>query len=144
MADSAARSMRQLTGMMHAAGYRDHAERLYRRSEVLEMERAQQNEALQTTPNRKQAGTSRASESAGMIAMLNLAEMYAARGNYTDAVRLHRRVIQTEEEAVGTESPLLIPRLHALATVLDESGDHHEALCVREKILQLQSMLEEV
>eukprot|EP00672_Neobodo_designis_P028859 CAMPEP_0174834560 /NCGR_PEP_ID=MMETSP1114-20130205/4895_1 /TAXON_ID=312471 /ORGANISM="Neobodo designis, Strain CCAP 1951/1" /LENGTH=130 /DNA_ID=CAMNT_0016068473 /DNA_START=78 /DNA_END=470 /DNA_ORIENTATION=- len=130
--------------MMHAAGYRDHAERLYRRSEVMEMERAQHNDALVSPNARKQPSPVRTAESAGMVAMLNLAEMHAARGNYADAVRLHRRVIQVEEEAVGTESPLLIPRLHALATVLDESGDHHEALCVRERIIQLQSMLEEV
>ena len=144
MADTAARSMRQLTGMMHAAGHHDHAERLYRRSEVLEMERGQLNESLQRPKHAKNASPPRTSESAGIVAMLNLAEMYAARGNYTEAIRLHRRVIQTEEEAVGTDSPLLIPRLHALATVLDESGDHHEALCVRERILQLQSTLEEV
>jgi hypothetical protein len=148
------RALMQLTAMMHAAGYRDHADRLYRRGEVMAMEKAQMADFNASAANGHSPPTGlgveikstapRTATSPGLTAMVNLAELHAARGNYVDAIRLHRRVLRAEEEAVGVDSMLLIPRLHALAAVLDASGDHHEALCVRERILSIQGALEEV
>ena len=123
--------------MMHIAGHDDHSQRLYRRGEIMQMERAA---LAETIPGH----SGRSVTSPGLTALVNLAELHAARGNFPDAVRLLRRVIKAEEEAVGAESLLLVPRLHALAAVLDSSGDHHEAVCVRERILHIQSHLEEV
>lgn len=152
--DASQRALRTLTGMMYVAGRRDHANRLYHRGEVIALDRAQQQlEAAATNGSpRRTAGPSkpttgaagRVATSPGLTAMVNLAEMQAARGNYAEAVRLHRRVIQAEEHAVGVDSPLLVPRLHALAAVLDDAGDRHEALCVRDRILKLQQPYEAV
>ncbi len=118
------RALEQLAGIMHVSGYRDHADRLHRRCE-----------AVPTQPSAPQEG---------LNALLRLAEVYAARGNFPEAIRLYRRVLRADEDANGIESPLLVPRLRALASLLDAAGESHEALCVRERISALVSNLEAV
>lgn len=111
------RALSQLAGMMHLTGHVDHADRIHRRLETKSME-----------------SLASAKQNRGLDALVSLAEVHAARGNYSEAVRLYRRVLRADEEKFGVESPSLIPRLHALASVLDAAGDPHEALCVRERI----------
>lgn len=127
----AERSIEQLAAMMHLTGYRDHSDRLHRRLENSQM----------MAPSLSHQSNS---TSLGLQAMLNLAETHAARGNYAEAVRLYRRVLRADEDKYGTDSPMLIPRLHALAAILDAANDEHEALCVRERIMSLSAPLDAV
>jgi hypothetical protein len=48
---------------------------------------------------------------------MNLAAVYYAQGQYTDAARLYQRVLGLQEQVLGPDDPQLIPVLEAKATV---------------------------
>jgi hypothetical protein len=69
-----------------------------------------------------------------LAAISTLAEMYAARGDHAQALRLQHKILAEDEERYGHESELLLPRLDVLAQMLDRGAQPHEALCVRQRM----------
>ena len=56
---------------------------------------------------------------AGSLApsLMNLAAVYYAQGQYTDAARLYQRALVLQEQVLGPDDPLLVPVLEANAAV---------------------------
>ena len=131
---------------MQMAGRDDHSARLHRRAEHIEAVQAEARleDAMAAAEGRAPDGSPRRGgratsphRSVGLSSLSTLADLHHARGNYTEAVRLQRRILAEEEAAYGRDSHKLLPRLHALAQVLADAGERHEALCIRQRIANM-------
>lgn len=73
-------------------------------------------------------------------AMLNVADLYASRGNFGEAIRVCERVVEMEEQRCGQFDARLVPLIMRYAKYVEFAGRNHEAAALRLRAAELSQM----